>query len=657
MPLFQRPPSTPEEMEKSRPLALPPDAVAELDERAWYEQAYRGDDSPQLTPRAVAMGAALGFFLAVTNVYIGLKAGWHLGVALTACILSFSIWSRLHRSGIARTPMTILENNCMQSTASAAGYATGNTLVASIPALLMLSATPERPGGVPLPLLVVALWVFFLGVLGTCLAIPMKRNLINREKLRFPEGTAAAVLLRSLHGEGREAIAKARALLYAALAAGVVPLVKNLELFRSADEKGRIVRKALLPDALKIFDWLPGVTAAGKAYPLSAFQIKLDYGPALIAAGAIVGLRVTLSMVASGLVLALVIAPVALEATWTNGLGKVVAAAQGPGSAWRDIGVWVGAPLLVSSGLLSFALDWRVIARAFKGLGGGGDDARSAAVEVPGSWFAAGGLLAGAGIVALAWRFFDIPVHYGVLAVIMSFALAMVACRATGETNITPSGALGKIMQLTYGALMPQNASANLMTAAVTAGASSASADLLNDLKSGYLLGANPRRQFVAQILGVLPGTVATVLCFAGRVPDATALTGSDGKDPSFPAPAAQQWLAVAKVFKLGLGNLHPMARQGIFWGFVAGVLLTVLERALPKHKKYLPSPTGVGLGLVLAFYYPLQMLLGAIAAAIASRTRGSRSAEMVIPVASGLIVGESIIGVVVAALNNVVLK
>ncbi len=68
----------------------------------------------------------------------------------------------------------------------------------------------------------------------------------------------------------------------------------------------------------------------------------------------------------------------------------------------------------------------------------------------------------------------------------------------------------------------------------------------------------------------------------------------------------------------------------------VAGVLLTMLERALPKHKKYLPSPTGVGLGLVLAFYYPLQMLLGAIAAAIASRTRGSRSAEMGVRAASG---------------------
>ncbi|PMY18170.1 peptide transporter, partial [Pseudomonas sp. FW305-3-2-15-A-R2A1] len=84
-----------------------------------------------------------------------------------------------------------------------------------------------------------------------------------------------------------------------------------------------------------------------------------------------------------------------------------------------------------------------------------------------------------------------------------------VACRATGETDVTPTGAMGKIMQLTYGVLMPQAVTANLMTAAITSGSASASADLLNDLKSGYLLGANPRRQFIAQFSGIITGTLA----------------------------------------------------------------------------------------------------------------------------------------------------
>src|SRR5438034_11767403 len=92
-------------------------------ERQRYEQVYtgRGDRMLQLTWRAVLMGSALGGVLSLTNLYIGLRAGWGFGVAITACILSYAIWTALHRARLVRTPMTILENNCMQSTASAAG--------------------------------------------------------------------------------------------------------------------------------------------------------------------------------------------------------------------------------------------------------------------------------------------------------------------------------------------------------------------------------------------------------------------------------------------------------------------------------------------------------------------------------------------------------
>lgn len=658
MPLFQRAPATAEEMEKNKPVELSPDEVAELDEAAWYERVYRGDDMPQLTYRAVGMGAVLGFFLAFTNVYIGLKTGWHLGVVLTASILSYAIWGGIHRAGLARTSMTILENNAMASTASAAGYATGGTMISAIPALLMISVTPDNPGGISIPWPVAAAWVFFLAVLGTCLAIPMKRNLINRERLKFPSGVASATLLRSLYSEGESALIKARALFYAAAAAGVIPLLKDLEPLK-AMEGGKVVRHALIPGFLKLFDGLPKIVAAGKPYAVSAFNVKIDYSLSLLAAGALVGLRVTASMLASGLLLALYVGPMGMSAIWTDPTGAVVPAVKAPGAAVSGIGLWIGAPLLVSSGLLSFALQWRTIVRAFSGLRGdkGGDSERVAAVEVPGSWFTVGAGFAAAGIVAVAARFFSVPVPYGVLAVFLTFFLALVACRSTGETDITPTGAMGKIMQLTYGVLIKQNVSANLMTAGITSGASSASADLLTDLKSGYLLGANPRRQFIAQLAGIIPGTIAVIIGYAILVPDATALTGTPGHDPAFPAPAAQQWMAVAKVFKVGIENLHPMARQGIFYGLIAGALLTLLERALPKQKKWLPSPMGLGLGMVVPFYQVISFFIGAVIAEIAQRKKGSTTAELVVPIASGMIAGESIVGIVVAGLNNFVLK
>src|SRR5206468_3276508 len=109
-------------------------------ERQWFEQVYRGrgDSMVQLTWRAVLMGSALGAILSLTNIYIGLKAGWGFGVAITACILSYSIWTTLYTLRIVARPMTILENNCMQSAASSAGYSTGGTLISAFAAYMLI---------------------------------------------------------------------------------------------------------------------------------------------------------------------------------------------------------------------------------------------------------------------------------------------------------------------------------------------------------------------------------------------------------------------------------------------------------------------------------------------------------------------------------------
>ena len=87
MALFQPPPADALELERSRPLDIPPDHVQEMDEGEWYARVYRGDDVPQLTIRAVLMGSLLGFGLAFTNLYVGLMTGWGLGVAITACVI------------------------------------------------------------------------------------------------------------------------------------------------------------------------------------------------------------------------------------------------------------------------------------------------------------------------------------------------------------------------------------------------------------------------------------------------------------------------------------------------------------------------------------------------------------------------------------------
>ncbi|MBX3264656.1 MAG: OPT/YSL family transporter [Labilithrix sp.] len=716
MSLFQRPAVTPEEVDASRPLEISPERVLEMDEPEWYARIYR-PGAAQLTVRAVLLGSVLGFFLSFTNIYIGLKTGWFLGVNLTAAILSYAVWTGLtnlareaprwptwkkvllpgpwllgvvlNKLGVPRSGLSILENTTTVSTASSAGYATGFMLISAIPAMLLLTVTEANPKGTQLPSAVVAAWVFFLALLGVTLAIPMKRGMINREKLKFPSGTAAAVTLQGLYSRGEEALAKARALFVTAAVSGLVPVLKDLEILKVRDPKtgevlregGAIVRDTILPGQSNVFDWIAAAVPAlwqrlanagparlhpdGKPFLPSDYHIKLDHGVALAFAGILIGLRVTAWMVVGGLVVAFFLAPPALDWEWENAAGKLIGAATRPQSAWKEIGIWTGAPLLVSSGLVAFAAQWRTIGRAIAGMlpgksasrDGDGSAVLSHDVEVPTSWFVGGLAVSATGIITVAHLYFEIPVHYGVLAVAMTFVLAIVACRATGESDITPGGPLGKIMQLTYGILIPQSSTANLQTAGITAGSSHASADLLNDLKTGYLLGANPRRQFIAQALGIFTGTVASSLGYLLLVPNALPLTGTETRPAVFPAVAAQQWKAVAEVFKFGLANLHPMSQTAIWWGAGVGVALALAEIVAPKRiKRFLPSPTGLGLGMVLPFFYPLAMFLGALFGAVATAWKKDWAEKYLVAIAAGGIAGESIVGVVVQAINNFVL-
>ena len=173
------------------------------------------------------------------------------------------------------------------------------------------------------------------------------------------------------------------------------------------------------------------------------------------------------------------------------------------------------------------------------------------AIETPSSWFFVGpGRSASPVSRSSGTCTFDMPYWQTLIAVLLSFALALVACRVTGETDTTPVGAMGKITQLTFGAVSPGNMNVNLMSANITAAAAGASADLLTDLKSGYLLGAHPRKQFIAQFAGIFIGTLVPVLAFNILVPNASVL-GTD----QFPAPAAQTWKGVAEALAAALGR------------------------------------------------------------------------------------------------------
>jgi putative OPT family oligopeptide transporter len=600
-------------------------------EAQWIAQVYRGrgDSMAQLTWRAVLVGAALGSVLSLTNLYIGLKAGWGFGVAITACILSYALWTGLLKIGLARSPMTILENNCMQSAASSAGYSTGGTLVSAFAAYIIINHQPMS-----LPLMLA--WVFFIAVLGVTMAIPMKRQMINIEQLRFPSGIAAAETLRALHARSAQGLRAGKALGLAGLVAaldkfwaeGLANVSPHLERFSSG---------TLLTQAHK---WLFG--AHYDAWAGRTVVVSWDF--IFVAAGAITGMRVCATMFVSGTLCWAVVVPL-LQAH-----GGIAGAGFAALVQWT---LWFGASCMVAAGLASFALTWRTALRALQDLRGMFVPRATAAtemhrIEAPMSWFAIGQLVSLAALAYLAHASFGMPVWQSVVAVALSFLLALVACRVTGETDTTPVGAMGKVTQLVFGALSPGHVNINLMSANITAGAATSAADLLTDLKSGYLLGANPRQQFLAQFAGIFVGTIVTVLAFAVMVPDAQVL-GTD----QFPAPAAQTWSAVAIALGQGLSALEPVKLWLILAGGCVGVTLTLAPVLLPRYAGYMPSASAFGLAWVFHWYYGLLFFLGALIAHAVEKRKPELAAEFTLPVASGVVAGGSLMGVLLVLWAN----
>jgi uncharacterized oligopeptide transporter (OPT) family protein len=237
---------------------------------------------------------------------------------------------------------------------------------------------------------------------------------------------------------------------------------------------------------------------------------------------------------------------------------------------------------------------------------------------------------------------FQMAWYYGLAAVAMSFVLALVACRATGETDTTPIGAMGKVMQLVFAVIHPGHVPSNLASAGVAANGASAAADLLTDLKTGYLLGANPRRQFIAQFVGIFFGTAAIVPAWYLMVPDKAALD-------KYPAPSTQQWAAVARLLTEGVHNLPLSAQWAILIGALVGVGLPVLESFMPRRvRPYMPSAMGLGLSWIMPFSNALAFGIGAVIAWIWTKLARSTSSYMV-PVASGLIAGEGLVKAFIA--------
>ncbi len=603
---------------------------AQKKDQWWLENIFRGD-MPQLTVRSALTGMLLGSVLSLTNLYIGIQTGWTLGVGITSVILSFAAFKTLARMGLG-SEMSILENNAMQSIATAAGYMTA-PLVTSLSAYMIIT-------GKIIPIGVCFAWMVTLSLLGVLFAFPLKRRFINEEQYPFPEGRACGVVLDALHTEtGAQGLYKARLL---GAAAGLSALI---ELLRSE----RVVEMIRLP-----FLHLPGYwdelvyrffTPTIASIPLRDLTVRLDSSIVMVAAGGLMGIRTGVSLLIGAVLNYWVLAPWAMNAGIIEGTG------------FRSIlmwGMWGGVAMMTTGSLFSFFSKPGLILQAIRGLtnrsAGAGKDDVLRDIELPGKISAIGIPLLGTIIVWMAWRFFGVAPWLGVIAIPLVFVFVTIGATSAGLTSITPTSALGYLTQTTFSVLAPGRITTNVMTAAITAEVASNTSNLLMDIKPGYMLGGKPRHQAMGHVLGIFAGGLVAIPVFYALIQYDAANLLSD----KLPMPGAAAWRAVAEVLTKGLSFLHPSAQAAVFIGGGLGIVFELLKKW--TKNRFPLSSVGVGLAFVISFSTSLSMALGAILFWVMGKIYRAREGssgrriwvENQETLCAGAIAGGAIIGIVI---------
>ena len=559
----------------------------------------------QLTARAVLVGCLLGGLVSAMNIYFGLRTGWSIGGSLIAAILGYAVLALIP----LRRPSSVLETNIIQTTGSAAGTMTSAAgLLAAIPAMRML--------GYELGYLELTLWAISVAYLGVFFAVPLRRQMVVEEKLRFPTGTATAeTILAMFSTQGSETVEKARSLICWGIAAAVFSLAAFF-----------------LPQlGHPPMEWI----ALGA---IGAWGFSLLLSPMMTGAGILIGPRVGASLLAGALVGWAVLGPIAQYCGWA---GAEVMEYAGGVRGWL---LWPGVAIMVADALASLALSWRTILRTFKRTSPRSASKKNADA-IPNTWWVGGLVAASTLTVVAAWAVFDISPVLTVVAILLSWVLAMIAVRSTGETDINPVGGMGKVTQLVFGGLAPGRMGTNLMAAAITGAGASQAADMMQDLKTGHLLRASPRRQLIAQIIGIPAGVLFCIPIY--MLFDRVYEIG--GKE--IPAPAAHAWRAMAELLAKGFEALPPMADKAVIAGLAFGVLTALLRR----HKrigKFMPSGLAFGIAFIIQAYFSIAMFIGSMILVVWQRRAAAHAERFAFPVASGLIAGEGLMGVVTAILT-----
>lgn len=593
----------------------------------------------ELTPRGIVLGAVLTVLFTAANVYLGLRAGLTFATSIPAAVISMALLRSLGGA-------TIQENNIVQTIASAAGAL--SAIVFVLPGLVMIGWWSGFPYWQSVAVIAIG------GILGVMYSVPLRRALVTKSPLPYPEGVAAAEVLKVGNGVGgaEENRRGLGAVILGSVVAAGYPLLAKLRLV--AEEAGTTLK-----------------VGAG------ATNLSAGLSLAFVGVGHLVGLAVGLAMLV-GIVLSF-------------GFLLPMFTAGGP-PVGTELADFVGAVFrqkvrFVGAGAIGVAAIWtllRVIGPILRGIrdalaanrarqAGGFEGLELTERDLPIGIVGGTILVAMIPIAALLWNFAAAGPIAASLGVTVALSLVFVAVAGVviasvcgymagliGSSNSPISGvgiisALG--ISLLLAALFAGSVDARplvayaLFVTAIVFGVATISNDNLQDLKTGQLVGATPWRQQVALILGVLFGSLV-IPPVLGLLNSTFGFQGALGAGPE--ALAAPQAALISAIAQGVLGGTLDWGLIGL--GALIGVAAIVIDEVLRGTKRGALPPLAVGMGMYLPLGVTALIVLGAVLGhgynRWAKRQGDPALAErMGVLTATGLIVGDSLFNVAYAGI------
>jgi putative OPT family oligopeptide transporter len=599
----------------------------------------------ELTLRGLVLGVLLTTVFTAANVYLGLKVGLTFASSIPAAVISMALLSRVRDS-------SILENNIVQTVASAAG--TLSAIIFVLPGLVIVGWWSGFP-----------FWTSSLicvagGILGVMFTIPLRRALVTTSDLPYPEGVAAAEVLKvgsGTRGETRDDAGEAREGLMAVVYGSVASA--GLAIFTST----RIAAGA-------VSGFFRVGATAGSGYDI-AFSL------ALLGAGHLVGLSVGMAML------------VGLLISWAGAvpiLTSLQPAAAGADFAAHTEQIWRYQVRFIGAGTIAIAAIWTLLKLAKPVVGGLiGTIASSRATatnderdrDMSPAWIigltvaclALSGWLAvefvsGTPLEANGTTLALMAVPFVLIGGFIIAAICGYMAGLIGASN-SPISGVGILSIVSCAAFLvfafpptadtrlPLVAFALFVTAIVFACAT-ISNDNLQDLKTGQLVGASPRRQQIALIVGVIAGA-AVIPPILNLLAQSNGFAGAPnvGVIAENPLPAPQATL-ISALAQGVIGGSLDWKMIGV--GLLVGIGVILMDEVLGFLKALRIPPLAVGIGIYLPMSATFAVVVGAVISHwYNARVKGSRSAARLerlgVLVASGLIVGESLFGVLTSGL------